>query len=605
LALTPGLLPGSLFNPRGVGNVDGGDHLWDVLGPTNTTLDDRSPRLAPTSTLVRDPSTVATADTATSGAASVRDIVLNHIGAPRTAEVVAAKLAELYGPYTAANSEENRRAIIENLRWITDTNQGTTYNDARASSGTIMTQSPNVTVSTRSGVCRDIHTAAQAVLASLMNARQVNGHWVPGAPTGQEGNVQTIAFDNPSEYHAYMVYRDPATGRWNALEYDKSYQLESGNAVDAFRSLPGYVSGYMRYAITGWNTAPRAMDRGAVGADAARAFFRLDPGTGTPGEIRLLGGNRGMSVAGFLTPGLSIVGSMSPSEMQNSLDGGLKLNYHRDFDRGAILGYTRVAGGVYTSSFDASVNTGDRALADRATYRTWIFGFQADGRLETRPRQFLGEHLMGRIGGDFDFLLGVPLAGSGPSIDRVAYLPAALDYSNFRLGLDGTLSGREHLSPQLTFDWALRARYDLDVINAGLELATSGGTSARNLSLAPLRTDFALALTHTGDSVTTRFEAGGTQYWAAPFDGETTPSMLHHAALTISPRSGLVNFGILARGEVLNGTFVPVDSIGVALNITPSRNVSIGAGVTASSPDGRMSTIGENITVNGNLNLRF
>jgi hypothetical protein len=589
-----GIPPGSLFNARGIGNVSGQDHLFDVLGD-GANDPGRSPHLS-SSAGVADPSTVMTVNTPTSGAESIRQIVQGHLGAPRTAEVVAAKLAELYGPYTAQNSAANRAAIIENLRWIGDSATGVHYNTAREKSIHLTTQPPNVTLSTGSGVCRDVHTALSAILASLINAHRAGNRWLPGPPTGQEANVQTIGFDNPSEYHAYMVFRDPATGYWNALEYGKSYALQSADALDAFRSLPGYVSGDIRWAITGWNSSPVVVDRGAIGAAKPRAFFHLDPGVGTPGELRLLAGNQGATAAGFITPRLSIVGSLSPNDLRDGVDGGLKLNYHRDFESGALVGYTRVTGGVYTSSFDASVDTGQRALAARAPYRTWIIGVEADGRYETRPQQFIGEHLVGRIGGDFDALLGVPLALSGPKASVVNYLPGALDDSDLRLALDGMLSGREHLSERLTLDWALRLRYDADLINAALELVTSGGTEAKTLGLDPLQTDFALALTYRAEALTLRFEAGGTGYWATPFDPQTTPEMTDHAVLTVTPRSGVVSFGILARGEVLNGSCDPVDSIGVALNLNPSPRLTLGTGVLV-SPDG--------VTVNGNLGLRF
>jgi hypothetical protein len=598
-----GIPAGSLFNPKGVGNPSGGDPLFRVFG-AGAQLDDRSARIP--ATPVVDPAAVGTANTKTSGAAEIRAMLMSHAGAPRTAEVIAQRLAELYGPYTVQNTAANRLAIIENIRWITDTGTGINYNQKRADHPTPDTQPPNVTLSTNSGVCRDIHAAAQAILASLINAHKVGGKWVAGPPTGQESNVQTVTFDNPSEYHDFLVYRDPATGRWNALEYNVSYDLQAPTALAAFMALPGYAPGYIRIQITGWDTRPVAMDRGALGAAAERQFFRLNPGRGRPGELLFLGGNNGLTAAGWLTPGLSVVGAIGPNELRTGIDGGLKLNYHYDIDRGELLGYARVAGGVYTSTFDASALTGDRGIAQRATYRTWILGIKADGRFEMKPKQLAGEHLSLRLGADFDGLAGIPIAASGPNTDMGSFVAAALDYSDLHIGLDGMLTGREHLSDKLTFDWALRARYDLDPLSGAITLVTSSGKmGGQQFGLDPLRADFALALTYKTKDVLTRFEVGGSQFWPRPFDREATPIFNEYAALTISPSSGVVKLGFVSKGEVLNGNFAPLDAIGVALNVNPLDQLMFGVGFMAASPDGRLSTMGQGLSANGMIGLRL
>ncbi|MBI2375574.1 MAG: hypothetical protein HYV07_16380 [Deltaproteobacteria bacterium] len=552
---------------------------------------------------VGNPDDVLIVNTASSGAAEIRSIVTNHVGAPRTAEVVAAKLAELYGPFTLENSAENRGKIIENILWIADTQTGIDYDTPRASSSDATTQSPNFTLSTGSGVCRDIHTATSAILASLMNAHQVGGKWVPGSPTGQEANVQTLTFANPTEYHAYMVYRDPSTGKWNALEYGKHYNVQANTSVEAFSTLPGYIAGYSRYRITGWDSKPVIAEMGTAGAAAAREFFGSDAGVGRPGEVRLSGRATGASVTGFVTPNLSVTAAMDKSDAGPSVDGGVKINYHKDFESLDRTGYIRVAGGVYSSSFEASKWTGWRGAEHRAAYRTYVIGLQLDGRMDAKAHELIGEHLMARYGLDANFLAALPLS-TGPGADPVIW-GGVPDYSVAKLGADGILFGHEDLRKDLSLDWALRARYDLDAIKAAHELITSSGSSAKSLGTDALVTDFAVALTHRAPSVITRFEAGGTQLLATPLDPEISMTGSHRAVLTVSPTSGIVDFGIIAKGGQLNHKLIPVNGIGVALDINPSKNVKIGVGVNSSFPDGNFSNAGKNIEVLGSISVRF
>ncbi|MBI4821866.1 MAG: hypothetical protein HY791_36745 [Deltaproteobacteria bacterium] len=598
LRVTPNDSP---LNEKGSSHASGRG-LFDVLRPSSVGNDRERP--IGTDNGLPDPDSVLLRNNPAVTSAEVRDLVLNRVGAPKTAEVVAAKLAELYGPFTASNSAENRRAIISNLLWIGDTSTGIKYDTPRAGSSDATTQSPNHTLSTRSGVCRDIHTALSAILASLMNAHQQGGKWVPGSPTGQESNVQTLGFANPTEYHAYMTYRDPGTGRWNALEYGKHYDLQARTSPEAFQALPGYMSGYHTYRITGWDSKPVVSELHTAGAAAARNFFRADPGVGKAGEVRLEGRATGATVTGFITPKLAVTGAIDESAAGSGIDGGVKINYHNDFETLDKSGYVRVAGGMYSSGFEASRYTGLRGEKDRAAYRTYVLGIQVDGRVDGKPHALIGEHLKAKWGLDGDLMFGLPLA-TGPGADPIVW-GAVPDFSNATLGAEGTLFGHERLRSDLSLDWALRARYDLDAIKVAHELMTSEGSSARSLGKDALATDFAVALTHkSSGGITTRFEAGGTQYLATPLDPQVTATGNHRALLTVTPASGLVSFGVLARGESIDGRFVPVSSLGVALDLNPSKNVNIGVGVDGQFRDGDISRIGESINATARITVRF
>ncbi len=584
----------SILNPRGVGNVGDRPDLFDGTrierAPDRTVQIDRDAQIA-------DPSTVMTRSDHASGAAEIRRIVQQGIDAPRTAQAVAEKLAELYGPYSASNSEANRRAIIDNLRWIAGI--GVHYDNARADSIDPTTQSPNATLSTRSGVCRDTHTAAAAVLASLMNAHQVDGRWVPGSPTGQEANVQVANFATPHEHHAFLVYRDPARGGWDALEYGRSYALGAQSAAAAVRSLPNHLPGYSTYRITGWDSKPVISDRRVVDAAAARGFFADDPGVGTPGEVRLRGTANGAGVTAFITPNLAFAGELRESPFGDTLEGGVRLNYHQDLRDADSHGYVRIGGGVYTSAFEVS-DTGRRAESDREQVRTYVFGLKYDRRHEINAREIFGEHLKWRYGYDIDMFVGVPLGPEGFVLGNIG------DYSNVDVGLDGALLGRERLSPNLTLDWAVQARYEVDVMRTSLELVSSEGRSFGALGTDALRADFAMALTHEGDSgLITRFEAGGTQWLASPLDPEVAPQGSHYAVMTLAPKDGTFDFGVLARGRQIDGELVPIDSLGVALRLTPNEDFSLGVTVDSVFPDGDLRRIGDNVQITGGLNYRF
>lgn len=579
----------TILDPRGSSR---GDKLFD--GTRIGEPGARVVRPAPDARIA-DPATVMTAGGR--GAAEVRRIVTQRVEAPRTAEAVARALAEAYGPFTAANSAENRAAIIENLRWIAGT--GVRYEHARAGSDETTTYTPNQTLSRASGVCRDTHTAAAAVLASLINARQENGRWVPGSPTGQEANVQVTNFATPNEHHAFLVYRDPGSRGWDALEYGRSYDLDAPTAADAARALPNHLPGYSTYRITGWSTRPVIASRHVVDAAAARAFFSYDPGVGEAGEVRVNGGAHGGLATAFLTDKLSVSGQLDIPSEGSGLDGGLKLNYHDPMPYASGTGHIRYGGGIYTQGFEAT-DTGRRAAADREPLRTYVLAFKYDQRYTSEAREIIGDRLRFRYGADVDMTVALPFGPEGAQLGNL------YDYSNIDVGIDGALLGTEQLSPQLTLDWAVQARYEIDVLNLAQEVRTSEFGSFRAAGADALRADFAMALTHESEGgLVTRLEAGGTQWLASPLDPGVSPQGDHYAIFSLRPQNGQFDFGVLARGQTIDGDTVPADSLGIALRYAPSDNMSFGLTVDGVAPEGDFDRFGENVRVMGGLKMNF
>ncbi len=593
----------SLFNPRGRGNVSGQAEAVEQAGLSLGNPDLARVRVDDTGA-VKDPNTVVTEARPDSAGAEVKAIVERKD--PRGAELVAQALASAHGRFDAANTPQHRAAILDALTWIADTRRGLAYDDARNAHPSPDTQSPNETLARRSGVCRDIHTATAAILASLMNATvDAGGRAHAGSCDGREGDVQSIGFDNPNEYHAFMVYRDPATGRWGSLEYEKRYALNAATALDAMRQTTGSLTGFTRYTLRGWNGRPVVTNLGALSAARSNAFLSEDAGTGAPGELRLTAARDDVQATGFLTKDVSVTGSVDPSALSGGLRGGVKLNYHHDFERADAHGFLHAAAGVTSDFADESQWTTARGEDDRARFHTYVVGFKVDGRLEGKERALLAQHLKATWGVDLDALGGVPVAkGAG---DFVVPVGAITDYSKLDLGADGGLSGREQLSPNLTLDWAVRVRAQVNAVAVGSELVSSGGqTAERSLLEDPGRAEVALALTHrAGDGTVTRLEAGGTALLQKPYDPQTLANEVHHAVLTVSPKSGEVSFGVLAKGETLAGHAVPVDALGVAVTLHPNPALDLGLGASSAFQGGDVRRVGENVQVLGSAALHF
>ncbi len=549
-----------------------------------------------------NPGTLATAATAGSAVLAIREIVERQD--PDGAELVAQALARRYGRFDAANTPANRAAVLDALIWLADTHRGLAYDAPRARQSTPLTQSPNETLARRAGVCRDIHTATAAILASLMNARSLpDGTWAAGSPNGRESDVQSIGYDNPAEYHNFMVWKDPATLRWCALEYDKRYDLQAATALDAMEQTVGSLTGFLRYTLNGWNGRPIVDDLGAVGAARSNAFLSQDPGTGAPGEVRATVEESDLQLTGFVTRRLSFSAAVDPSALANGLRGGIQVNYHRDFETVDAQGYLRVAGGVTSDFAESSLHTGARDASTRGRFQTWVLGLKVDARLEGRERSLLQDHLKAQWGFDLDGLAGLPIASGG----GLTTLPvgAITDYSRFDLGARAGLSGHERLSDALTLDWLVRGRLELNALAAATGLAT-GPSGTRNLLLSPPRAEVALALTHRAQSgLVTRFEAGATVLAFDPYDPQTAAREVHHAALTVSPGSGVVNFGLLATGETLDHRFVPVDGLGVAVSFDLGGQLSAGVGASTVFQGGNPRQLAEGVQVTGSLSAHF
>lgn len=528
-------LPSSILNPLGAGNPTG------ATGATNAIPRTHAPDGV-------DPAKVMT----TSGDVDpvVMSLVQNHTGAPKTAQLVAMRLLQAYGPFTAQNSQQNRDAIISNLVWIAGT--GISYDTPRSEGDDTRTQTPNETISIATGVCRDTHTAVAAILSALAT----------GAPSNE--CVRVISFRNPKESHAYMVYVDPATGRWNALEYGKHYNLQAATDIDAFSALPNFVASYKRYVLNGWDGRPTVAERAFSEQSRAREFFRDDVGVGKPGEVRLAAGSSEMKAAGFLTKNVALVGAFDP----RTLAAGGKVNYHGDFQTKPVSGYVHGAIGTYTQAYEASM-AGTRAVADRKTTRQTVIGAEVDA-VGVGSQPIVGDHVRVRYGGDVTAFLGVPVnGGAGKKEGRVD------QYSDLQVAASAGLSGNEKLSDHWQADWAVLYRQRVDALALMENVKKTGAHQLGETLVNDAGTlSGAGAVSYqkdTGERV--RVEVGTDRTVVSNFAPALSAGS-HYASLGGAAKGGVVSGAVIARGTSAE----PVREVGASVSVKVTPRLTLGAG---------------------------
>ena len=532
----------------------------------------------------------------------IQAIVDGHLGAPRTAEVVAHKLLSLYGPFSIQNTPANRRAIIQNLLWVANTGKGLDYDSARAEQNSTDTHTPNETLSRGSGICRDIHVATSAILGALMDAKRVDGQWRLGSPS-QSAQVQTIAFHNPDEFHAFMVYRDPTTGAWNAFEYNKHYLLQSESALSALTGLVGYASGFTRYSVTGWDRPPAVNNRGVLGAAAAVAFLEDEAGPGKRGDVRLGASGSSARATAFVRDNVALVGQVELDSLDKGLAGGLKLDVHRGLEPLGSKGKLHAALGLYSHAFEATPGPGVRGAQSRVQHRSYLLGLQFDGRLRKTVRPLVSQALQARFGLDWNLRLGLPLMNQG---DGGMVLPVGVlgNTSAADLGFETSVSGRHRLTDDLHLEWALGARATFDTINIGTELITSEGTSARqSLVHDPYSTEFLLRLTHETNDGTIQIESGGRHTLGTSYASEGN-SGNHFGLLRYAPKSRTAKMEIFARGESLPDGFNPVSEVGVIFSLDLTRGWSLSTGINAGQKGAAFRALADRLMVSVELGYK-
>jgi transglutaminase-like putative cysteine protease len=612
----------SLFSSHDPGNVMGGNPVLNNLPNLNlgNPTHERRQAMAPGPL---NPDTVKTVGfTPTPVVTAIKAIISG--GAPNAAELVAQVLARQYGRFDAAQSAANRAGTIEALRYLAGT--GIDYDHARAGLE-LDNHSPNVTLSTGRGVCRDIHTATAAILASLMNAKPSgetdaagNEIYVPGTPNGREDRVQAIAFIKPAneyvdgtftrektgiEPHAFMAYQDPSTGKWNTLEYDSSYEVQAPSAVEAILQTTHNLPGSNSYVINGWNGKPLLANAGVVGAKWGADFIDQDAGTGQAGEFRVTGSADKVQLTGFVTPNLSVSAAADPRKLG---DGGVMINYHRDLDRADTQGHVRIAVGVTRGILEATKHAGVRGTVDPVTgssllgrYTNYVVYGALEGGLNQKNVRLLDEHLKLSYGFDASIRLGRSYLSS-PDLPGKATLDD-YDFSKGDLSLHGGLSGSEKLSANLTLHWGLEANAAAnlkDIKVAIMQARDNGqalGASGQVFKDIP-RTRASLQLVHTADNgITTLVEVGSTFRAFESFGGED-PREAHSLVAIIS--KGTVDVALVAQGE-LGKTALPLNALGISLGLNPGPNLGLGLGASATFRPERPA----NLQLMGNLKFAF
>lgn len=133
-----------------------------------------------------------------------------------------------------------------------------TYDDDRLedAKGNYGSMTPNEVARLLKGVCRDQHP----FMVSLMKE---------GA--GIEG--KTIGYTSPGTAHAISVYRNPETGKWNVIEYDRIHYTEADTAEAAFTHVRPDALVHGEWSEGGPND--RTHQKSIRYSDTAREWYRF------------------------------------------------------------------------------------------------------------------------------------------------------------------------------------------------------------------------------------------------------------------------------------------------------------------------------------------
>lgn len=522
--------------------------------------------------------------------------------APKAAEWAARYLLDRFGPFNASNTAENREAIVQHLLWLGSSSSGIAYKNERAAPETaeIGTYSPNRTVSDMSGVCRDTHVALGAIMGSLMNATAdgATGKWRLGSPS-RAADVFISAYFQPDEAHAFMLYRDPATGKWNGIEYGAHYAMQAPTGPDAHNAIVGDAAGYYRYVINGWDESPTISEHAPNHSGGVRDFFMRSPGRGAAGEVSLSGGTSTLDGLVRVTEGVAVTGRINPTTLgEGRLEGGVMAHYtsaEKD-DPTAWSGRYHMALGVHHEQLSATPGPGRRAFAHRADYDEVAVGARFDGRTQSAVYPLGSARL--RLGADVDALLLVPYAAAKKEESR--YHPSRIThYSHLRGGADATLSGNG-ATGAVEADWALWARMRLD----GMLLANDLSSSVSNtfsLSNSLLREPWVVGgrvgATHRDlGPLQARVELGGELRLVPGLDEEVTARSTHYVGVRLLDVERHAELNLMVLGEWVDGEFRPARQVAGGLEVKPHESVTLHGGGSVDVKTGQVqATIGARV----------
>ncbi|MCC6807770.1 MAG: hypothetical protein IT381_10120 [Deltaproteobacteria bacterium] len=528
-----------------------------------------------------DPNAVMSRGTASEVDEEFKALLLTHAGAPRAAEAAAQYLLDKYGPYSLANpkGEAARRAIINHLTWMCG--DAIQYNNDRYPSTAIDVQPPNVTINTLKGVCRDYHTAAAAMLAGLMTAEPDGaGGWKLGTCIGQEDKVVASGYGGPDESHAFFSFVDPATQKWNTLEYGKNYFVKGASYDASMLATLHNMSGIYTYVIRGWDVSPTTNHRQTMGSQAVVDFF-----TRTPTQTFDMSATQGgVWLGGKLTDKAGVSATFQRETMSGRLGGGLMVHVQDTFDKGPFEGRWHLGAGAYYHTFSAAPVPGVRGADDREEYRELVLGLRGDGSIRTKPLRLLDDSVELRLGADADLLLGFPLFNTTRP-DPLPVNPQRLgDYSRADITLHARADGHHELTKDATIDWNVwvSARYDLILVGTEGAISIAGGapTFWGSLVKEPYTIGGMGALT-VGDRKKLSFRTESGFVWrpgSSPLFN--TPNEFHYVAARAGYADRL-SLSAIGMGSMSAGQKSPIDTLSLQLGLSDVRGLSLNANVTA------------------------
>ncbi len=136
--------------------------------------------------------------------------------------------------------------------------QHVSYDNQRLadSKGDYGSLTPNQVASLLKGVCRDQHPFVVSVMKE-----------------GQQIEGRAIGYVSPDTSHAIAVYRDPATNKWNVIEYGRIHRTEAATAAEAFEAVRPDALVYADWSQGGPNQ--KNHQRTIHYSETAREYYRF------------------------------------------------------------------------------------------------------------------------------------------------------------------------------------------------------------------------------------------------------------------------------------------------------------------------------------------
>lgn len=216
------------------------------------------------------------------------------------------------------------------------------YDRADKSEGPGGTYSPQEVLTSGTGVCRDTHTLAVALL-------RANGY-----------DAKQLGYSSADDtFHAFAVYQDPKTGKWGALEYGRVYPPEMLNAdspQEAFLMVRPDALVITDYEVPK-DPNDRTTENKVFYTPTVREYNSFVFGKHS-GDASLNYTNTGVQVSGKIKDWEYAVRYNQPNQMTPVLDNSSMVGVWKNFDKAGLK--IGIGGGYLPNMFTNSVGPNEK-----------------------------------------------------------------------------------------------------------------------------------------------------------------------------------------------------------------------------------------------------